>query len=234
MWQVSQLPPNLQTVSLLLKIRLCSPRYNPSASAQHYGCCSQGTDGAQRVTRGGQLPTELESISWCVREIRSSWCIHCTKGAPLGVNPLPFLCLLCPVVSYSSSSTCPFPSKISRSRKLSLPFDVQPPSLRDDRRLRCSVMQQPFLISMSWGSKTFCSQWAGLKMPHNLTSLPQWIHTCEHTTLPTHPEMWLFPVHHTMLIPNTPGTQTSPPFLPHLPPQTGNELWNTGWKKCME
>lgn len=50
----------------------------------------------------------------------------------LGVNPLPFLCPLCPAVSYySSSSTCPFPSKISMNRKLSLPFDVQPPSLSE-------------------------------------------------------------------------------------------------------
>lgn len=52
-------------------------------------------------------------------------------GVLLGVNPWPFLCLLYPAASYSSSSTCPFPSKISRNRKLSLPFDVQPPSLSE-------------------------------------------------------------------------------------------------------
>lgn len=103
-------------------------------------------------------------------------------------NPLAFLCLVCPVVScYSSTSTCPFPSKISRNRKLSLPFWCPATfSLRDDRRLRCSLTQQPSPISMTWGSETFCSQWAGLKMPHiphhshseyTPVNTPPWPHT---------------------------------------------------------
>lgn len=160
----------------------------------------------------------------------------------LGVNPLPFVCLLRPVVScYSSSSTCPFPSKISRNRKLSPPSVDCPAtfSLRDDRSLRSSLTQQPSSLSMTWGSKTFCSQWAGLKTPY----IPHHSHR-EHTAVNTPPcphtqkcvatSCTLLPVHHTVLIPNTPETQIQPPFLPHLPPQSGNEQWNAGWKKCME
>lgn len=138
------------------------------------------------------------------------------------------LCLMCPVVSCcSSSSTWPFPSKISR-KSFPYPFDVQPPSLSEMTEgwdvLPCSshpLSPWPGVQRHSAASKQGWKCLTSHIIPTVNTHL--WTHHHGHAPRSVATSCTLFSVHHTMPIPNTPGTQKHPRFLPHLPPQSGNE-----------